>query len=591
MHVRLALLALPLVLAACGSPALDAPGDPYADGVSHAWSDGAGLTSSGAVKPASTRDLRGTVFLGSLTWASASNGWGPIEKDVSNGESAAGDGRRLSIDGRKFAKGLGMHADARVTYRLGGACRTFAAFVGIDDEVGNRGSAVFRVLADGTLKFDSGVLRGADGAKSVNVDVSGAREVTLVTTDAGDGIAYDHANWADARVACTGGSTFVSSPPSGSLDSSFATIQADFAVRDTAVQPDGKLLVLGHSSDLNSLGYVIARYNADGTPDLAFGTNGRTTLSVGSLNYAASIAVQSDGKIVASGRSEFPKPLPDIGAQVVDVVMRLTASGQRDVTFGSNGVVILGRASGSSLDLASQPDGKMLLVQGAPFSVLRLLPDGTRDFAFGPNGRVDLSFDVPSGETVASSEATRVASQSDGRIVLSGVRRLQNTDGSTRSEWLVARLTSNGTLDSSFDADGRLVAFDDSLHAARLTDLVVGANGDVALGGQDHGGSCVGAALHNDGALAFRIGPDVSFVGYGNASLAYQADGRLLVACQPVNVAASQGPLVSRVNVDGTLDTAFGTNGSRTVGDAGGVLVQPGGKIVVGWQTITRLNP
>ncbi|MFK4148734.1 NPCBM/NEW2 domain-containing protein [Streptomyces sp. NPDC004065] len=144
----------------------------------------------------------GTSFLGDLPWMSAANGYGPVERDTSNGESAAGDGHPITLGGVVYAKGLGVHADSAVEYYTGGACTRVTADVGVDDEKGARGTVAFEVWADGTKVASTDVLTNADAARPVTADVTGARVVRLVVTDGGDGIDSDHADWADARLSC-----------------------------------------------------------------------------------------------------------------------------------------------------------------------------------------------------------------------------------------------------------------------------------------------------------------------------------------------------------------------------------------------------
>lgn len=141
----------------------------------------------------------GTSYLSDLEWVQAVNGWGPVERDRSNGETLAGDGRPLTIRRQTFAKGLGVHARSEIVYYLGGKAAKFTAVVGVDDEA-RAGSVVFQVWGDGRKLYDSGVLKGSSAPQQVEVDVRGAAELKLVVTDAGDGINYDHADWADARV-------------------------------------------------------------------------------------------------------------------------------------------------------------------------------------------------------------------------------------------------------------------------------------------------------------------------------------------------------------------------------------------------------
>ncbi|MEU9321336.1 NPCBM/NEW2 domain-containing protein [Streptomyces sp. NPDC048295] len=144
----------------------------------------------------------GGSYLGDLPQLSAANGWGPVERDTSNGESGAGDGNPLTIGGAVFAKGLGVHADSSVEFYTGRACDTVTAQVGVDDEKGTKGTVTFEVWADGTKVASTGVLTNAMPAQPVTADVSGAQVVRLVVTDGGDGVDSDHADWADLRITC-----------------------------------------------------------------------------------------------------------------------------------------------------------------------------------------------------------------------------------------------------------------------------------------------------------------------------------------------------------------------------------------------------
>ena len=141
-----------------------------------------------------------TTYLSDLNATSVTNGWGPMEKDKSNGEAAAGDGKTLSLHGVTYAKGLGTHAGSELNYALNGAYTSFSSSIGVDDESGGRGSVLFQVWADGTKLYDSGMLTGSSAKQLVNVAVAGKQALKLVITDAGDGKANDHADWADAKL-------------------------------------------------------------------------------------------------------------------------------------------------------------------------------------------------------------------------------------------------------------------------------------------------------------------------------------------------------------------------------------------------------
>ncbi|WP_329164776.1 NPCBM/NEW2 domain-containing protein [Streptomyces sp. NBC_01267] len=144
----------------------------------------------------------GSSYLSDLPAVSSSNGWGPVEKDTSNGETKAGDGSPITINGIVYAKGLGVHAPSAVEYYAGGACSNVSAQAGVDDETGIKGTVTFEIWADGTKVASTGVLTNVDFAHSISADVSGAQVVRLVVTDAGDGNDSDHADWADAKLSC-----------------------------------------------------------------------------------------------------------------------------------------------------------------------------------------------------------------------------------------------------------------------------------------------------------------------------------------------------------------------------------------------------
>lgn len=190
-----------------GTPEAGGPVDFVYDGQDHAWTDTAGLSplALGA----------GNNPLSEQPWTAASSGWGPVERDRSNGDKAAGDGRTLTVAGQTYPRGLGLHANSSLTFALGGQCSTFTASVGVDDEVGSRGSVVFQVWngpassSTASKLYDSGTLRGSDGAKNVNLDVSGVQDLRLVVTDNGDGVSYDHADWLSPVVACSSGADTV----------------------------------------------------------------------------------------------------------------------------------------------------------------------------------------------------------------------------------------------------------------------------------------------------------------------------------------------------------------------------------------------
>jgi parallel beta-helix repeat protein len=153
-----------------------------------------------------------TTYLSDMTWTSATNGYGPVEKDRSNGESGAGDGRTITLNGTPYAKGLGVHGQSEIVYNLGGKYNTFLTDIGIDDELnGTCGSVEFQVYLDNVLVYNSGTMTPTSATKSVSLDVSGKQTLKLVVTNAGDGSACDHGDWAGARVISNSGARLAAS--------------------------------------------------------------------------------------------------------------------------------------------------------------------------------------------------------------------------------------------------------------------------------------------------------------------------------------------------------------------------------------------
>jgi hypothetical protein len=184
------------------------------------------VTDSGGLQTFTSRDVYPDRQLSTMNpIGTPSNGWGPVERDKSNGEQAAGDGNTITLDGIPYAKGWGVHAPSTMTFNVSGCTGELISHVGVDDEVGSNGSVIFRVLLDGATVYDSGTMTGSTARKYVRVSLAGKSQLALVVTDAGNGNAYDHASWAGPRVTgCP------ATPPAPGI--------ANLNVRDTANAAD-----------------------------------------------------------------------------------------------------------------------------------------------------------------------------------------------------------------------------------------------------------------------------------------------------------------------------------------------------------------
>jgi uncharacterized delta-60 repeat protein len=342
---------------------------------------------------------------------------------------------------------------------------------------GTGGYAVARLLADGSLdpSFGSGGVAGTfaghfEGSVSLALQTDG--RILLGGWRSGSG------DYAVARLL-----------PGGSLDPDFGSggvagtfAGSPFGGVSVAVQADGRILLGGFRSGPSD--YAVARLLADGSLDPSFGSGGVTGTFAGHSSAGASLALQTDGRILLGGW-RF--------AGFDYAVARLLPGGSLDPTFGSGGVAAtFAGAPQAAVSLALQADGRILLGgwrNGSnDYAVARLLVDGALDPTFGSGG-------VAATFAGFSFGGVSLALQADGRILLGGWR---NGPG----DYAVARLLADGSLDSTFGSGGVAGAFAGFPEAA--ASVAVQADGRILLGGSRSGA--------NDHAVARLTGP----VGFGD---------------------------------------------------------------------------
>jgi len=144
--------------------------------------------------------------LSKLDLATMEIGWGRPQA----GKSV--DSHPLKIGSKRYDDGLGTHAESSFSLVLDGKAELLTAEVGIDGEVGPKGSVEFVVITDGREAYRSGVLKGGEEPRSVRVPLAGIHLLDMLVTDAGDGNESDHADWADARISYGGAAPVVSKP-------------------------------------------------------------------------------------------------------------------------------------------------------------------------------------------------------------------------------------------------------------------------------------------------------------------------------------------------------------------------------------------
>lgn len=335
----------------------------------------------------------------------------------------------------------------------------------------------------------------------------GAGGIVTTAFNGGTGTAHDVAVQGDGRIVVVGSTRaragFAGDDnfgvrrfnSDGSLDASFGAggiVSTDFSgladsAKAVALQSDGKIVVAGQTQGALGTDLAVVRYNTDGSLDASFGNGGRVITDVaGGVDFATALALQPDGRIVVLARVSLA------GSNVVAIpaLVRYGTSGAPDSGFGANGKVV-GATSGPADHLALQADGK-LLVAGS-------VNAGSSNSAFGltrflANGAPDSAFGTPTASFFPSGNGTigrAVAVQADGRIVVVGEAA---SGGSTTFDVAVARFDVNGTLDPSFDTDGRLTV-DYFGGADAGLDVVIQPDGRIVVAGSARNGTATEFAL------------------------------------------------------------------------------------------------
>jgi uncharacterized delta-60 repeat protein len=371
----------------------------------------------------------------------------------------------------------------------------------------------------------------------------------------------------------------------GDLDTTFSgdgrqitDFGANDVAADLAVQPDGKLVVVGGSGG----DFAIARYKPDGSLDGSFSADGKQAADLGSTSdEAAGLALQADGKIVVVGET-------GAGAGPGDfAVVRYNPDGSLDTTFSGDGTQTtdFGGSIDVAADVALQPDGKIVAVgyargEAYDFALVRYNTDGSLDPTFSVDGRLVTDF----GRDDASSA---VALQADGSIVAVG---RSGTDFDGGYDFAVARYSADGSLDASFSAGGRLVTDFGGDDAA--SDVVVQPDGSIMAAGYALGGAYdFGLARYDpDGSLDTSFSGDGRQTTHFNANdgawgMALQTDGKIVVAGHAGVGVWQDDFALARYNPDGSLDNTFSGDGQQTTdfgydNDAFAVALQGDGKLV-----------
>jgi uncharacterized delta-60 repeat protein len=384
-------------------------------------------------------------------------------------------------------------------------------------------------------------------------------------------------------------------------------------IRDILLQPDGKILACGKTgivaNGIFNYELVLVRYLPDGMLDTSFGVNGIVINTQFNECNFVSLILQSNGKIIIGGQVQLIPNTADKAA-----MLRYNNDGSLDTTFGSNGVVITtipnnGGSSSLFAHLKTLSDNKILVAYISAVDdviVLRYDNNGTIDMTFGLNGIFQLNLgnntSTQSNENVSSIEL-----QSDGKIILGGGTDVNNVPENWDS--FLVRVNSDGNIDSSFGTNG--VVITDFNGRDGFSNINIINDSIIATGysfGANNTSKIILAKYTNNGTLDSNFGINGKVITQTTSSNMHdivldailQTDGKIICAGQngrgfnfDGGTSQSSDMLLLRYNTNGSLDTTFSPTGYVTTSfdsnifNAGTALsIQNDGNIVVGGSTI-----
>lgn len=370
-------------------------------------------------------------------------------------------------------------------------------------------------------------------------------------------------------ILLLGCSNYISAQQDGTLDPTFGTAgktTTSFGLNDAkahaiAIQADGKIVVAGETYTNSTVveDFALARYNADGTPDMTFGTNGLVVTDMQqNSDVANAVLVQTDGKILVAGYAHN-------GSNYDFAIARYLNNGALDPTFGANGNVLKNFGSTDfGLAMALTPSGKILVAGRAyngvnsDFALVQLNNDGTYDNSFGTAGAVKNNL------FNEQESANAIAIQPDGKIVAVGDRYANNV-----SIFAAARFNPDGSLDNTFGNEGKVSTVIGSESDVAYA-VVIQPDGKIVAAGQSNlspgsrfalvrylANGNLDNSFSGDGMLLTSISGAADYA----FSAAIQADGKILAGGSVSGSNSISDFAVARYLPDGNLDAAFGVNG------------------------------
>jgi uncharacterized delta-60 repeat protein/CSLREA domain-containing protein len=475
----------------------------------------------------------------------------------------------------------------------------------IDTSFGEGGRAFFEGTVNGlALQGDGKIVAAGSGGVLARYHSDGSLDTSF--GDSGKavfaGTANDLALQEDGKIVVAGASggdfAVARYHSDGSPDTSFAGdgIQTtDFSAKtdagySVALDSNGRIVVAGYSYYYTVQLFAVACYNSDGSLDTSFDGDGKVTTGFGgSYEHGFSVVVDGNDKIVVAGHSYQ-------GGNYDFAVARYHSDGSLDTSFDGDGKLTtdFGASSDEGLGVALDGSGRIVVAgaksteSGYDFAVARYHSDGSLDATFDGDGLLTTDFDAP----YDGDWGYAVALDSSGKIVVAGSSEIGYAD----YHFAVARYHSDGSLDTSFDGDGRIITRFDASDEAGLGVAVDGSGKIVVVGYSDNTdlGNSRDVALaryHSDGSL------DTFFGSYGKVttdfnsasdvgrSVVLDGSGKILVAGYADNGSDTDFALV-RYGTNGSLDYNFAGHGRVTTDFGAGerayaLALDGNGKIVV----------
>jgi uncharacterized delta-60 repeat protein len=330
--------------------------------------------------------------------------------------------------------------------------------------------------------------------------------------------------------------------------------------------------------------FYISVLAQDGSLDISFDVDGKVKTNIGTFNDRGNaIAIQSDGKIVVVGQSNN-------GSQNLFTILKYQTNGTLDTTFGNAGVVFVdfGTSGCVANAVVIQDDGKIVVAghNNSDFAVARLNENGTLDLSFDLDGLVTTSF----GTSSNFESINALVIQKDGKILAVGTAQNGNFD------FALARYNDNGSLDTSFDNDGKLITSHPNGLNEYCNAVAIQNDDKIVVAGYISTGSTndfeiIRYNVNGSFDTTFNFTGKV-FTDFGTTqdianAIKIQSDNKIVVAGSSSNGINSffalaryndDGLLDTSLDIDGKLTTAFGTNDAT--GNA--LFIQNDTKIIVG---------